>query len=216
MPWICRGPIFSEEGLLFNPYFALNVQPLLCSNVVRQEARNSKRPFAVANPSPLPPAKPSSSGSSVAPTSRWLRSSCTVRMSWPPRPIAASDPPSDLPDLRVTAPGVVGSHPAPATTDVDSGPWRWRITGGCASSLLSQSATADIPGTNPRRMINAYPFMTSRPCISTVCIHANNILVVMTIEMCVSNRHLKPRAILSGHATTGKSRGAGTAATARD
>jgi hypothetical protein len=67
---------------------------------------------------------------------------------------------------------------APATTDVDSGPWR--ITGGCASSLLSQSATADIPGTNPRRMINAYPFMTSRPCISTVCIHANNILVVMT------------------------------------
>jgi hypothetical protein len=28
-------------------------------------------------------------------------------------PIAASDPPSDLSDLRVAAPGVVGSHPAP-------------------------------------------------------------------------------------------------------
>ncbi len=36
------------------------------------------------------------------------------------------------------------------------------------------------------------------------------------IEMCVSNRHLMPRAILSGHATTGKPRGAGATATARD
>ncbi len=36
------------------------------------------------------------------------------------------------------------------------------------------------------------------------------------IEVCVSNRHSQPRAILSGHATTGKSRGAGTTATARD
>jgi putative FmdB family regulatory protein len=41
-------------------------------------------------------------------------------------------------------------------------------------------------------------------------------LTQLIIEMCVSNRHSQPRAILSGHATTGKSRGAGTAATARD
>jgi hypothetical protein len=38
----------------------------------------------------------------------------------------------------------------------------------------------------------------------------------MHIEMCISNRHLVPRAILSGHATTGKPRGAGATATARD
>lgn len=36
------------------------------------------------------------------------------------------------------------------------------------------------------------------------------------IEMCVSNRHPMPRAILSGRATTGKPRGAGATATARD
>ncbi len=36
------------------------------------------------------------------------------------------------------------------------------------------------------------------------------------IEMCVSNRHLMSRAILLGHATTGKPRGAGATATARD
>jgi len=36
------------------------------------------------------------------------------------------------------------------------------------------------------------------------------------IEMCVSNRQSQPRAILSGHATTGKPRGVGATATARD
>ena len=36
------------------------------------------------------------------------------------------------------------------------------------------------------------------------------------IDVCVSNRHLVPRAILSRHATTGKPRGAGATATARD
>jgi NADH dehydrogenase len=39
---------------------------------------------------------------------------------------------------------------------------------------------------------------------------------ILIIEVCVSNRHLMPRAILSGHATTGKPRGAGATATARD
>src|SRR5207249_417885 len=36
------------------------------------------------------------------------------------------------------------------------------------------------------------------------------------IDVCVSNRHLVSRAILSGHATTGKPRGAGATAPARD
>ena len=36
------------------------------------------------------------------------------------------------------------------------------------------------------------------------------------IDVCVSNRHLVSRAILSGHATTGKPRGVGATAPARD